>query len=85
MSRCLWGAQKSTEIQYEGRHLFTNEIVEKMKIQLPLLESGMGAVSYYREELEHITGLRGTHQDPGPSFGNLYYRNPFYRKNRPFR
>ncbi len=60
------GGKKSTEIQYEGRHLFTNEIVEKMKIQMPLLESGIGAVSYYREELERITGLRGTHQILAP-------------------
>jgi type III restriction enzyme len=56
------GSKRSEEIQYEGRHLFTNEIVEKMNIRLPLLESGIGAVSYYREELEHITGLRGTHK-----------------------
>ncbi|MBW2096855.1 MAG: DEAD/DEAH box helicase family protein, partial [Deltaproteobacteria bacterium] len=60
------GNMRSEEIQYEGRHLFTNEIVEKMNIRLPLLESGIGAVSYYREELEHITGLRGTHQILAP-------------------
>jgi type III restriction enzyme len=55
------GKKRAEEIQYEGRHLFTNEIVERMNIRLPLLESGIGAVSYYREELEHIAGLRGTH------------------------
>lgn len=60
------GSKRSEEIQYEGRHLFTNEIVEKMTIRLPLLESGVGAVSYYREELEHIAGLRGTHQTLAP-------------------
>jgi len=60
------GSMRSEEIRYEGRHLFTNEIVEKMDIRLPLLESGIGAVSYYREELEHITGLRGTHQILAP-------------------
>lgn len=49
------------EVQYEGRTLFTNEIVERMLIRLPLLENGAGAVSYFREELEHITRLRGTH------------------------
>ncbi len=60
------GKKRSDEIEYEGRHLFTNEIVEKMNIRLPLLESGIGAVSYYREELEHITGLRGTHKVLAP-------------------
>lgn len=56
------GKERPEETEYEGRHLFTNEIVERMKIRLPLLENGMGAISYYREELEHITGLKGTHQ-----------------------
>jgi len=60
------GSRRSDEIQYEGRHLFTNEIVEKMNIRLPLLESGIGGVSYYREELEHIAGLRGTHRILAP-------------------
>ena len=60
------GNKRAEEIQYEGRHLFTNEIVEKMNIRLPLLESGIGAVSYYREELEHIAGLRGTHKILAP-------------------
>ena len=60
------GKERPEEIEYEGRHLFTNDIVERMKIRLPLLEDGMGAISYYREELEHITGLKGTHQVLAP-------------------
>ncbi|MBI5640804.1 MAG: DEAD/DEAH box helicase family protein [Nitrospirae bacterium] len=60
------GEATKKEIDYEGRHLFTNEVIEKMKIQLPLLESGMGAISYFREELERITSLRGTHQVLAP-------------------
>ena len=57
---------RSEEILYEGRHLITNELVEQMKIRLPLLENGVGAVSFYREELERICGLRGTHQVLAP-------------------
>jgi type III restriction enzyme len=60
------GEARAEEIQYEGRHLLTNEVVEQMKIRLPLLESGIGAVSFYREELEHITALRGTHTTLAP-------------------
>jgi len=60
------GDSRLEEIDYEGRHLLTDEVVEKMKIRLPLLESGIGAISYYREELEHITGLRGTHKILAP-------------------
>jgi type III restriction enzyme len=60
------GEVKSGEIDYEGRHLFTNEVVEQMKIQLLLLENGAGAVSFFREELERLTNIRGTHQVLGP-------------------
>ena len=60
------GEVRAEEIHYEGRHLITDELVEQMKIRLPLLENGMGAVSFYREELEHICGLRGTHQVLAP-------------------
>ncbi len=60
------GEIRSTEIQYEGRHLITNEIVEQMKIQLPLLESGIGAISFFREELEKLASLKGTHQVLAP-------------------
>ncbi|MFA4915557.1 MAG: DEAD/DEAH box helicase family protein [Syntrophales bacterium] len=60
------GEARPEDVQYEGRHLFTNEVIEEMKIRLPLLESGIGAVSFYREELEHISGLRGTHRVLAP-------------------
>ncbi|HPS91732.1 MAG TPA: DEAD/DEAH box helicase family protein [Methanothrix sp.] len=58
--------QCSDEIHYEGRHLLTNEIVEEMTVKLPLLESGIGAISFFRDELEHITGLHGLHASLAP-------------------
>lgn len=60
------GQPRNEEIAYEGRLLITNEVVERMNIRLPLLENGIGAISFYREELEHITSLRGTHQVLAP-------------------
>ena len=54
------------EVHYEGRTLVTNEIVEQMTIKMPLLESGVGAISFYRSELEHITGLHGLHPTLAP-------------------
>ncbi|MDP1715775.1 MAG: DEAD/DEAH box helicase family protein [Anaerolineales bacterium] len=65
-ARLPLGNKRSGEIQYEGRTLFTNEIVEQMKIKLPLLESGMGAISFYREELERVCGIRGNHAKIAP-------------------
>ena len=60
------GSKGVTEIEYEGRHLFTGEVIEKMKISLPLLESGVGAVSYYVKQLEHVCKLRGLHNILAP-------------------
>jgi len=55
-----------TQIDYEGRHLFTDEVVERMKIDLPLLQSGMGAVSYFVKHIEQICKLRGLHTTLAP-------------------
>ncbi|MGA2172613.1 MAG: DEAD/DEAH box helicase family protein [Sedimentisphaerales bacterium] len=60
------GSKGATEINYEGRHLFTGELVEKLKIHLPLLESGFGAVSYFVKQLETICKLRGLHSTLAP-------------------
>ncbi|MFC1762696.1 DEAD/DEAH box helicase family protein [Planctomycetota bacterium] len=50
-----------TTVKYEGRQLFTGEIVEKMTFHIELLQSGMGAVSYYVKQLEMICKVRGIH------------------------
>ncbi len=55
------GEPQETEINYEGRHLITDEIVQQMRIKLPLLSDGIGAISFFREELERATNIRGTH------------------------
>ena len=60
------GTGGKTEIDYEGRHLFTGEIIERMKIDLPLLESGVGAVSYYVKQLEQICKLTNLHTSVAP-------------------
>lgn len=60
------GGKGQTEVEYEGRHLFTGEVVERMKIHLPLLESGVGAVSYYVRQIEQICNLRGLHAQLAP-------------------
>jgi type III restriction enzyme len=55
-----------TEVPYEGRHLITGEVVEQMKVSLALLDSGVGAVTFYEQELEFICKVKGTHQVLGP-------------------
>jgi len=55
------GEKAATEIPYEGRTLLTDEIVQQMTIHIPLLKNGFGAVSYYREQIERMCSIRGTH------------------------
>lgn len=56
------GKPRKTEVEYEGRHLFTNEVVERMKVDLPLLQNGMTAISFFCKALGHQTGGKNLHQ-----------------------
>jgi len=60
-SKLPLGAPVENVINYEGRHLFTNEVIERIKIHLPLLETGVGAISYFVKQLEEICKIRGIH------------------------
>jgi type III restriction enzyme len=59
-------------VQYEGRHLITGEIVEHMKVNLALLESGVGAISFYVQEVEYICKVKSTHQVLAPLLQKLF-------------
>lgn len=50
-----------SEVQYEGRHLITGEVIEHMKVNLALLESGVGAISFFVQELEYVCKVKNTH------------------------
>ena len=65
------GTPEEEEVQYEGRHLITNEVVERMRIKLELLKDGVGAVSFFREELERATKIRGQHAILAPLIQRL--------------
>ncbi|GIK53229.1 MAG: type III restriction endonuclease subunit R [Planctomycetota bacterium] len=61
------GQKTDREVEYEGRALLTDEVVERFKINLPLLSAGgVGAISYYVKQLETICKLRGTHATLAP-------------------
>jgi type III restriction enzyme len=60
------GQPRPTEVEYEGRHLFTNEVVEKMKVDLPLLQNGITAISFFRKALEFQTRCQNTQQVLAP-------------------
>ena len=61
LSKLELGHPREVELDYEGRSLVTNEVIENMKIKLPLLQNGIGAISYYRDELENICHIHNTH------------------------
>ena len=78
------GSVGRTEIDYVGRHLFTGEVVEQMKIDLPLLESGVGAVSYFIKQLENICKVRATHTVLAPLVQTFLEEILFERKTTLF-
>ena len=70
-----------TKVEYEGRQLFTGEVVEKMTFHLPLLESGMGAVSYYVKQFEMICKVRGIHTVIAPLIQTFFEDLLFEKKS----
>src|SRR5262249_39662173 len=49
------------DIKYEGRALITDEMVETMRISLPLLQNGITAISFFVRELEAACRVQSTH------------------------
>ncbi len=60
------GNKGATEVKYEGRHLITDEVVEEMKVSLPLLQNGLTAISFYIRELEAACKVQSTHSVLAP-------------------
>jgi len=74
------GEKTATEIPYEGRTLLTDEIVHKMTIHIPLLKNGFGAFAYYREQLERMCSIRGTHAVLAPLIQSFFEEILFEEK-----
>jgi len=55
------GKAAAADIEYEGRALITDELVESMKISLPLLQNGITAISFFVRELEAACRVQSTH------------------------
>ena len=55
------GHERSGDIEYEGRALITDELIESMKISLPLLQNGLTALSFFVQELEAACHVRNMH------------------------
>jgi type III restriction enzyme len=55
------GKASATDIEYEGRALITDELVESMKISLPLLQNGITAISFFVRELEFACRVQSAH------------------------
>lgn len=55
------GKATAADIEYEGRALITDELVESMTISLPLLQNGLTAVSFFVRELESACRVQSTH------------------------
>jgi type III restriction enzyme len=56
------GKATAADIEYEGRALITDELVESMKTSLPLLQNGITAISFFVRELEVACRVQSTHR-----------------------
>lgn len=73
-----------TTLDYEGRHLFTGELIERMKIDLPLLQNPMGAISYFVRQIETACKVRNLHATLAPLLQTFLEEILFERKTNLF-
>lgn len=55
------GIPRDVTLEFEGRAMITNEVVERMRLVIPLLKDGFGAISYFVKELETICQINRSH------------------------
>ncbi len=55
------GKIKTESIEYEERHLFTDEVVAKMKVDVGLLSNAWSAASYFAQELGRACHVSNPH------------------------
>lgn len=60
------GTPRDITIDFEGRALITNEVVERMRLNIPLLKTGFGAISFFVKELETACKVTGAHRVLAP-------------------
>lgn len=60
------GSASVRTLEYEGKTLITGELVERFTVDLPMTRTAMGAISYYRLQIEAICRIRNTHKTLAP-------------------
>ncbi|MEN6530444.1 MAG: DEAD/DEAH box helicase family protein [Anaerolineaceae bacterium] len=74
------GTPRDVSIDYEGRAMITNEVVERMKLEVPLLKNGFGAISYFVKELETTCKISGSHRILAPLIERYITQDLFGQK-----
>jgi len=74
------GTPREVTIDFEGRAMITNEVVERMKLEIPLLKNGFGAISYFVKELETTCKISGSHPILAPLIEGYITRELFGQK-----
>lgn len=60
------GTPREVTLDFEGRAMITNEVVERMRLEIPLLKNAFGAVSYFVKELETTCRISRSHSVLAP-------------------
>lgn len=78
--KLVLGIPREESIDFEGRAMFTDEVVERMRLEIPLLKNGFGAISYFVKELETVCRISNSHPILAPLIERYITQDLFEQK-----
>lgn len=78
--KLVLGTPREVSIDFEGRAMFTDEVVERMRLEIPLLKNGFGAISYFVKELETACKISNAHPILAPLIERYITQDLFEQK-----
>lgn len=78
--KLVLGTPREVSIDFEGRAMFTDEVVERMRLEIPLLKNGFGAISYFVKELETACKISNSHPILAPLIERYITQDLFEQK-----
>lgn len=76
------GTPRDPHLNYTGTMLTTNEIVERQRLDIPLLKNGFSAISYFVKMLESTCKISGAHVVLAPLVERYICEDLFTQKSK---
>ncbi|MDA7999911.1 MAG: DEAD/DEAH box helicase family protein [Alphaproteobacteria bacterium] len=71
------GGKVAATFNYEGKQLFTDEVIEKMEVRFDQWQNLITSINYYIKELEHVCKVRGLFNPLAPLMQKLLCEDLF--------